>query len=443
MTTSSITVTALTATATLRGNKLAAAILATGPAANLPNLQIDVVEFYASATNDFTTAALVVSGYPEALHAGLIEERTYYYWARVKARNGSYGAVFPASPTAGVACKAIGMSGLAFGLANGKLVASVAANALTIAVKTAAGADPSASDPVYLAFRDATLATGSYQVRTIEAALSLTVSNGSTLSTTDSNPFRLWVALFDDAATLRLAAQNCLAGNNLYPLQEDGLASATAEGGAGAADQAGVFYAAAAIASKPFRLLGYLEWTSGLATAGAWSSGPDAIQMFSVGSKKPGDIVQEVVKVVTGNGSGSTTLPFDESEPQISEGILFTSQAFTPKSKMNRMQVEAMLHCSHSVATQVVLAIFQNLSSSPTANTNAIASGWGDVRATDIPTTLHARASLLTLTTSELVFQFRGGGSAAGTFYYNRNGAMSFPLITTLVSRIAIRELMG
>jgi hypothetical protein len=42
------------------------------------------------------------------------------------------------------------------GMLNGKLVASVASNALTIAVKTLAGNDPSASDPVFFVFRDAT-----------------------------------------------------------------------------------------------------------------------------------------------------------------------------------------------------------------------------------------------------------------------------------------------
>jgi len=164
MGTSDIAITALAATPTLRGNKLKATVLATGPAANIPNLLLQTVIFYASLTNDFATAAEVARGNPEALDAGLIEERTYYYWARAIDASGNLGPVYPASPTAGVACKAIGLSGLAFGIANARLTASVAGDALTIALKTSSGNDPTASDPVYLAFRNAALTAGNYDI---------------------------------------------------------------------------------------------------------------------------------------------------------------------------------------------------------------------------------------------------------------------------------------
>jgi hypothetical protein len=67
MATSSITISALTATATLRGNKLKATVVATGPAAVLPNLMIKTVVFLSSTTNDYTTATEVARGNPEAL----------------------------------------------------------------------------------------------------------------------------------------------------------------------------------------------------------------------------------------------------------------------------------------------------------------------------------------------------------------------------------------
>lgn len=53
-------------------------------------------------------------------------------------------------------------------LTNGKIVPSVASNNLTLAIKTAAGADPSASDPVYVRIGDT--------VRTITAAISVTAN---------------------------------------------------------------------------------------------------------------------------------------------------------------------------------------------------------------------------------------------------------------------------
>lgn len=46
------------------------------------------------------------------------------------------------------------------GMVNGTLVTAVAGNALTIAIKTLAGNDPSAGDPVFVAFRNANAAAG-------------------------------------------------------------------------------------------------------------------------------------------------------------------------------------------------------------------------------------------------------------------------------------------
>jgi hypothetical protein len=53
------------------------------------------------------------------------------------------------------------------GMVNGTLVATVASNALTIAIKTLAGNDPSVGDPVFVAFRNASAAMGDYAVRAI------------------------------------------------------------------------------------------------------------------------------------------------------------------------------------------------------------------------------------------------------------------------------------
>src|SRR5258706_7973472 len=99
--------------------------------------------------------------------------------------------------------------GPAIGMINGTLVASVAGSALTIAIKTLAGTDPSATDPVYVAFRNATLATGDYNILAITAATSLVISSGSTVGATNNVAFRLWIVGFNDAGTFRLGAVNC------------------------------------------------------------------------------------------------------------------------------------------------------------------------------------------------------------------------------------------
>jgi hypothetical protein len=180
---------------------------------------------------------------------------------------------------------------------NGKLVASVAANNLTIAVKTKAGNDPSAGDPVLFVLRNATNATGDYTVIKQTVALSFTINSGSTLGTANGVPFRLWVVVLNNGGTVVLGAINCVAGGasptQIGPLSEDVLQNtgAPTNGGNNALQ---IYESHGNLAAVPIRILGYLEWSSGLTTAGTWASGPTKIQLFSPGIKKPGDVVQTV-----------------------------------------------------------------------------------------------------------------------------------------------------
>jgi hypothetical protein len=271
MSVSDIAVTALTAVATVNGNQLT--ITTSDPRSGaLPNIALDHVDIYASQTDTFASAAVKTQGTLRALHADAGEEQTWYYWGIPYDKLGAAGTRYPSGATGGVACTSFGRAGLLFGgLSNGKIVASVAANALTVAVKSAAGNDPGTSDPniIFTALPNATVSNGSYQVRQITAALSLVISSGSTLDAANNAPFRLWVLLIDDGGTLRLGIIKCTDVNRyiIYPISGS-IISATSEGGAGAADSSGVVYANATVTSKPFRILGYLEWSSGLATAG-------------------------------------------------------------------------------------------------------------------------------------------------------------------------------
>jgi hypothetical protein len=99
---------------------------------------------------------------------------------------------------------------MGFSLVNGYLDFSVAASALTVAIKGFDGNDPSATNPVYVLFRSATAATGSLTLHKLTAATSVVVSSGSTLGATNSVAFRVWVVGYDDAGTFRLAVINCV-----------------------------------------------------------------------------------------------------------------------------------------------------------------------------------------------------------------------------------------
>jgi hypothetical protein len=87
---------------------------------------------------------------------------------------------------------------------------------------------------------------------------------------------------FNDAGTFRLGVINCSTASAVYPLAEAGLQSST---GGNGGNSPGAFYTGTGVSGRPFRILGYMEWSSGLTTAGAWASGPTAIQLFGPGIK--------------------------------------------------------------------------------------------------------------------------------------------------------------
>ena len=93
-------------------------------------------------------------------------------------------------------------------LNNGSLAASVASNILTLTLKTAGGATPSAGDPVRVTFRNSTDADGSLVTRTVTGATSMTFASGSTMGTYNGIAARIWVGLLDNAGTVEVCAWN-------------------------------------------------------------------------------------------------------------------------------------------------------------------------------------------------------------------------------------------
>jgi hypothetical protein len=141
------------------------------------------------------------------------------------------------------------------------ITATVAGNALTIGMSS-----------VYLDFRSATLTSG--DVSTVLCAPSnLVISSGSTLGTVNAVASRLAVICMNNAGTAELAVVNISGGTNL---NEEGVISTTAEGGAGAADSATVVYSTTARSNLAYRVVGLIESTQ--ATAGTWVTAPSTIQ---------------------------------------------------------------------------------------------------------------------------------------------------------------------
>lgn len=191
---------------------------------------------------------------------------------------------------------------------NYTLTAAVGSSALTIALKSKAGTDPTGGDPVNISFRNATAATGDYTVVTVSAALSVVISSGSTLGHASTIPTYFYVYALNNAGTVELAVSTKL-------FDEGSVQTTTAEGGAGAADSATAIYSTTARTGKAIRLLARMYSTQ--TTAGTWASVPTEISLGTI--KAP--TIKEIYFANTSSALGGT----DTSVPRFSNAITNTT----------------------------------------------------------------------------------------------------------------------
>jgi hypothetical protein len=229
---------------------------------------------------------------------------------------------------------------------NGALNASVSGNALTIHIKNHLGLDLTSSEPVVVLVPDVSAGgLASHVPLVLSSASTLTISSGSTLGTVNNVPFRLWVVGFNDGGTFRLGVINCRLGGasptQIKALQHYLTASSTAEGGAGAADSAGVFYTGTAVSSKYYRVLGYMDWPSGLPTAGTWIAPTVGnYKLFLPGVPLPGQLTGNIAYGTTSSLSSTTSSTFSASS---------LSASITPTAAPNL--VKAMVNANSANST--------------------------------------------------------------------------------------------
>lgn len=287
-----------------------------------------------------------------------------------------------------------------FALQNCTIAVSAAASALTIAVKDNGGNDPSASSPCNVNFRNVTGTVGSTTALQVTSASSLVVSSGSTLGVTSSTAFRLWVVGFNDGGTFRLGVINCAISGGVFGLTEGIPASSTAEGGAGGADNAGVFYTGTAVLSKAYRILGFIEWGASGLTAGTWTTtNLVTVQAFGAGIKKPGDVVQR--KFVT-TSSATTTSSSTFQNTNVSTGsVALTSAA---NYWVGRAQADLFVNASNAIAIGSVFRDSTNLNVQATgyagSSTVIAAASW---IFTDAPNTTGGNTYMVKLRNSDNV----------------------------------------
>jgi hypothetical protein len=196
---------------------------------------------------------------------------------------------------------------------NISIAASVNANALTVSLNATA-----------LKFRDPTLTAGDPIPQNIPANLSITVPTGASLgSPGSSTPFRLWVfvARNNGNPVLGLATGVSVTGGTpaiitMFPLGSWETDLNTGIGISAGSTAAGTLYTSSGVANDVVRLLGYISFSNGQATAGTWASAPTKVESISPAMKRPGDIIQAAMQA----------------------GAL----AFTPRSKENIIRVKAI-----------------------------------------------------------------------------------------------------
>lgn len=157
---------------------------------------------------------------------------------------------------------------------------------------------------------------------------------------------------------------------------------------------------------------------------------------FNTKLTRAGMVVQTVMTAFTAAGTTTTTLPVDDTIPQITEGFEVMTQAITPISATNKLIIEVVGFGSHSVAaTAISFALFQD------ATSNALAAAATVATTSTGPAQVPLGHIMTSGTTSSTTFRVRAGGNQAGTFTFNGNSsARLFGAITK--SYIKITEIV-
>lgn len=176
---------------------------------------------------------------------------------------------------------------------NYSLIGTVASSALTIALKNAAGNNPSSASPVKIYFRSATIGNGDLALVSVTGALSTVISSGSTAGHTSAKDEYLYLYAINNAGAAELA------WSSTGGRDEGKFYDTTAEGGAGAADSRETLYSTTARTGKAIRFLG--RFLVNETTAGTWAAVPTEI---ALNNAKAGFQEHEVY-LTGGNGYGS------------------------------------------------------------------------------------------------------------------------------------------
>lgn len=318
-----------------------------------------------------------------------------------------------------------------------RISASVAGNALTVAIKNLDGNDATSTSTIPFAFNTNTLTDSAIVIGAMSTAMSVVAPATATLGFTASQTSRIWVGGYFEAGACKPFLWHTYdSASSNYSIKLPGPNTVSTTAISTGADSAGVAYATAAITNAPWQWLGYIEIQSD-ATPGNWANSPTVQRSVPAWGIKPGTVIQDIFQDDGLFASGTTTIPEDSSIPQQSEGDQYAKQSITYTSAVNLAEIEHVGFYGHSTAVGIIVAFFQG------SGTNALAAWtiaqWGGapgggvnfMRYRHIPGTAG----------SSFEYKVRAGLESAGTTYYNSStGASLYGGLTR--SSLRIREIM-
>jgi len=195
-----------------------------------------------------------------------------------------------------VALSSAALSDAADDVQNLSLATSVGSNALTIDLKNKGGSDATSGSTIKIAFRNATRATGTYDIVTVSAALTLVVPSTATLGHSSSgSDLRLYVYLINNAGTAELAISN--------ELFDTGTIVSTTVMNTSSDDET-VMYSTSARSNVAVRLVGRL--ISNQATQGLWASSMVEVTPVNIiGGNRPGSFTRATGAAAGAGGFGT------------------------------------------------------------------------------------------------------------------------------------------
>jgi hypothetical protein len=185
-----------------------------------------------------------------------------------------------------------------------------------------------------------------------------------------------------------------------------------------------ITYANATVSAKPFRIIGFASYDSGLATGGAYAASPTSITLVDQGTKLPGDAVQSTTFAT---GTQTTT----SGSTPVASAI---TQTITPTSPCNPIKVEAISDHLMSVGSTAGGSRTQLYRNDTTAIGNQMYAGYIVVGLTNLGGHTILRVLDFPGTTSNTRYR---------TFFFNDAGHNATIYCPWIYGQIDLTELMG